>query len=169
MIVLSVSALIVGCGSKAGSNQSSDLYKSFYVGQNVNQYFIKPLTFENDSGDLIADFTFKITESGTDSTTINYTILSDDIIKSLDSLTLSNSTISIPFTVKERFFLERDGDQYRVRFSSLLPNSDFFTLFQDSNWEVTTYNSGKSANYKSDGDTKDKIQELKKDLILLVD
>jgi hypothetical protein len=170
-VLLVYALFITSCSSgNGGSSQSSDTYQSFYSGEDQTQYFIKPLIFESDGGEeFIIDFTFRQTGKIADSTTANYTIESDYKIAEIDSVRFISDNTSYSFPSDERFFLERDGDTYRVRFSSKIYTDRFFDMFGSDEWSVELLINDKSVFFESTSSTEDDIDELNDYLIELID
>jgi hypothetical protein len=81
---------------------------------------------------------------------------------------ISDNT-SYSFPSDERFFLERDGDTYRVRFSSKIYTDRFFDMFGSDEWSVELLINDKSVFFESTSSTEDDIDELNDYLIELID
>lgn len=138
-----------------GTKSAKKYFETFFVGEEGTQYFIKPFEFANDNGEkILLDITFRYKDEVKDSATLTFTYYSEDLIKSIDSLSFSNPSMSLQANSIELLFNERDKDLIQSRFSSKVLLKDLVNLFDKSNWEIKLNSSDKpysvSSNKKSD-------------------
>lgn len=150
---------------KGGSN----LYETFYQGGST-QYFVKPLKFPAvlKNGSLEMDFTFRSSGKESDTAVMRFSILGNEVLKSLDSFTIQNGLTQVKFTVVEHMFSESKGNQYLNRFSASTNVSQVKSLFEQAKWIITIYNKERKISFKSHHKTdKDIIRIQKKVMAVL--
>ncbi len=129
-------------GIKPSTTKSGKkLYETFFVGEEGTQYFIKPLTFYNNSNEeLKIDLTFRDKSKTKDITTINLSFISKSVFKEIDSIIINNNnSSSISSKNIKHLFSERSKEQYKNRFSSNTRLSDIKELFKDNDWTISIY------------------------------
>lgn len=141
-LTLCICAFLFSCGGiKPGGGKSANkLYETFYVGEEGIQYFIKPLTFKGENSELLLDITFRHKDKVQDSATLNFSIQGEELIKQIDTLTLSNSQLSssIISSKIEYMFSERTKKGYISRFSTKIDLMNIEKLFKNSDWIINT-------------------------------
>ena len=118
--------------SKSGKKN----YESFYVGEEGNQYFIKPISFINSQTDelILVDFTFRFKNEIKDSAIINFSIVGPTIYKNIDQLILSNKLMSIKSSNVMPIFHEKNGKNYVSRFTAKIPLSELKDIYNNNEW-----------------------------------
>ncbi|AFM05561.1 hypothetical protein Fleli_3230 [Bernardetia litoralis DSM 6794] len=169
-----ISFLLTSCGGikPAGGKSGKNLYETFYVGEEGMQYFIKPLIFENRDSELLLDITFRHKDTVQDSATLNFSIKGKDLIKQIDSLTLSNNINNLIFSVHsanvEYMFAERIKNEYVTRFSTKMPLVEMQKLFKNSEWKANIKAEEFSTKeYVSTSSTQKKIQKLNQNIFFI--
>jgi len=162
LILILVFLLYSGCmGIKINATKSpKKLFETFYVGEEGSQYFIKPISFSNDSDKLLIDFTFRYKDKIKDSAIVNISFFTNEIIKECDSLKI---TINKHFIVVENpkyLFSERKKDKYTSRFSLKIPVIDLYNFFNENYWEIISYYNNASVTFFSTKKTSKKIEKL---------
>lgn len=164
-IVLFTSCL--GVKSNIG-NSGKKLVETFYVGSEGTQYFIKPLTFNDDNkNQLILDVTFRYKDKIKDSASVNISLINTEIYRSIDSLKISNDSVTVVFDNLQFLFAERAAKKMNSRFSTKCELVDIYNLFDKNNWKMIVYQQKNSTIYYSPNDTKNKINKLKYGIFML--
>jgi hypothetical protein len=146
-----------------------NLFETFYVGERGTQYFIKPLPFLNikNKEEAHLDFTFSYKNILKDSSVINISIFSNNIIKNIDSLTISNKTHKV-FAIENRLlFNEKLKNQFNSRFSTKISLLDLNLLFQYSDWNIHVYYGRNSYVFESEKKSIKAIKKLQNQLFIL--
>ncbi len=128
------------------SKGSKKLYPSFFLGDKGNQYFIKPLAFENTAKEgLKIDFTFRDNSQGTDSikATVNSSIILNELISNVDSLTISSKSYHQSILEHDILFKEREAEQFLIRISGQMAVKGIKQLFEETDWTVKVFSSNK--------------------------
>lgn len=130
--------LLSSCISvKPGAVRSGQkYYESFFVGDEGNQYFIKPLKFTSSTDEMMIDIVFRYNNELKGNATINYSITSDNLYKTPGKLIISTPMQQYTLTDNKLLFNEKYDDKYLSRFSASMPLADVAILFNDIRWEV---------------------------------
>ena len=141
---MSLLYILSGCMSiKPGATKSAKkYYETFYVGQEGTQYFVKPLTFNKEDSDekLLLDITFRYKKVVKDSSKLNFSVRSSQqLMKYIDSLKISNDHHDILSDDVNLLFNEKDDDEFLSRFTTQVPLENTRQLFDNNNWEFTIY------------------------------
>lgn len=115
------------------------LYETFFVGEEGTQYFIKPLTFEaqgDPSLTLELDIAFRSKKELKGKTTLNYSLLGSDIVKSVEKISLNSSPTTVLCEENKFLFNEKKKKHYVSRFSSELEAVILKELFKKAQWEI---------------------------------
>ena len=138
------------------------LFETFFVGNNGTQYYIKPITFSDEENDKLKfDMTFRYKNVIKDSATLNMSFIDSEIIKSIDSLKISNDSISLLFTKVNLMFVERHKKVFNSRFSTRSHLAPIKWLFKNKNWSIYLYRNNIVDKYMATKSTKRKITKLK--------
>lgn len=110
------------------SGKPGKLYEVFYVKNGVTQYFVKPLKMKSDDVKFNIDFTLRsnLTEDG--DITVNFSTLSKEPIKKLKKVEFSSNSLSANLNELEKVFLEKQGKDYHLRYTSTMKFRDFSKL-----------------------------------------
>lgn len=171
LIVLSFFIFLTGCMSvkPAGVKSGKNLFETFYVGEEGTQYFIKPLVLFNPQNreELFIDFTFRYKNEVKDSVVINLSLLSSDIFRSIDSVSLSNITHTIKSNNSKLLFNEKKNKLFNSRFSTKISLIELINMFENDNWKITIYSNSTYSTYTSTKRTKKAIKNLQNKLFVL--
>lgn len=154
---------------KPGATKSGiKFYESFYIGEGVNQYFVKPLSFSNGVNDFFIDFTLRDQKSKNDSCAINFTLITPIITKKIDSLVINSKSNSLILNDCKLLFVDRVGKSFNARFSANSQSSKLHKLFQDNQWQIIVYNSNKMEKFEPTKKTFKTISILDKNLFQIL-
>jgi len=168
--VLGIVISLSGCiGMKpSGVKSGKNLYETFFVGEEGTQYFIKPIVFNSENKNrLFVDFTFRYKDKIKDSAFVNMSFFNTEIIKNIDSLKITNSSVSIVLKNIKSLFAERSQKEYKSRFSTKGSLADLNKLFDKNNWIITAFKHNNSTNYTTPKSTKMKIDKLDAGVFML--
>jgi len=110
------------------SGRPSKLYEVFYIKNGVTQYFIKPLKMKSGDVKFKIDFTLRSNLTQDGDVTCNFSLLSKEPIKKIELATLSNSSNKASINNLEKIFIEKQGKDYHLRYTSTMKFSDFSNL-----------------------------------------
>ncbi|MFV0541845.1 MAG: hypothetical protein ACK5MZ_11550 [Aestuariibaculum sp.] len=166
LVVITVSCFSVKPGS---TKTAKHLYEEFFVGEEGTQYFIKPLAFKGEDNNeyLEMDFTFRYKKvlKDTDSASINISLITQNITKTVDSLLIGNGKTTIKIKNLDFLFTDRKKDLFLGRFNSKISLVDLDTLFKNSEWNLTLYNSNTSIlKFSSESSTKKNVEKINYEL-----
>lgn len=147
-----ISIICSGCLSiKPTSTKSGKKYfETFFVGEEGTQYFIRPILFKDEKSneDLFLDITFRYKNEIKDSATINFSIKSSTIYKTIDSLKLSNKYNKTESDKIVLLFNEKNKAEFTSRYSTKFSLKEIKEMFNDDAWEMIIYNEKKITSYK---------------------
>lgn len=131
---LVISALLMGCGGlqPSASKGGKKLYEQYYLGSRGSMFFIKPLSFESEDGkDASLDITFTNRDMLSDTAVVNISF-SSDVKGDPSSLQLRSHSgqQSIELDILDMFFLEREDDAFKYRYSSRANLKEVEQLFR---------------------------------------
>ncbi|WP_046757710.1 hypothetical protein [Kordia jejudonensis] len=132
----------VGVRSGGSSGKISKYVEEFFVGDNVFQYFVKPLKYDTDNQvDAFVDATLRNKDKTTDSLTVNFTV-SLKTLDEIEQLVIKNSTDVVKISTIKTFFREPAEEEgfYDHRGSIQLPYSQYvdFLLNENHSIEIKT-------------------------------
>lgn len=162
--VLLTMILLTGClGMKNSARKSKkNLVETFFVGDEGTQYFIKPLAFkEAGNQQMELDFTFRCKDQLKDSATVNMSLIGNEIVRTIDSVRISNNSGAVVLHPLRYLFADRVRDQFNSRFSAREDLKAISGLFNKNNWKIIVYRQGKKAVYNSDKASSRKIDQLR--------
>jgi hypothetical protein len=165
IIIIMSSCLSIKPGDvKSGNN----LYETFFVGNEGTQYFIKPLTFiDGNKNRLILDFTFRYKDKIKDSVVINMSFLDSEIYRNIDSLKMTNNSVSIVLKDIKCLFADRSQKEFNSRFSTKGSLVDITKLFEQNDWLLIAYKRNDLCKYKTSKNTGEKINKLRYGIFML--
>lgn len=168
LTVILLSLTFSSCSIFGGDSNLNNLIRTFYVGEGGTQYYVKPMTFESkDGNDMFMDITFRYKDELKDSAAINFTITSEQLIKTLDNVTISNNTSTFVTNQYELLFAEKDGDYFKSRFSFKIPMNELDKLIKDQSWKLALKNKETMLAYFSTSNTQDILKTLNDDLFVI--
>ena len=152
----------------AAVKSGKKLFETFYVGEEGTQYFIKPLTFKNETGEeLKLDITFRYKDEIKDSAVMNISLLGNEKVKNLQSIEITNTQNHIIVKEIKHLFTEKYKKIVNCRFSMKCPLSELKNLFDNSEWSITVYKQENYSKYEAKGKTKKSIDKLKEVIFIL--
>ncbi len=161
-----------GCLSiKPSTTKSGKKYfETFYVGEEGTQYFIKPILFKDEklNEDLILDITFRHRNEIKDSATVNFSIKSPIIYKTLDSLKLLNKDIEINTNKVELLFNEKNKTGFISRYATKFSLKEMKEMFKNEAWEIKIYNQNKITNYVANKKTIITIKTIRDNVFVMM-
>ena len=171
-IGLGLFVFLTGCLSikPAGVKSGKNLFETFYVGEDGTQYFIKPLIFLNTQNreEIHIDFTFRYKNVVKDSVILNLSLQSSNIFKSIDSLSLSNTTHKIINKDIRLLFNEKRNNLFNSRFSTKFSLIEFNRMFDNDDWTIIVYKDKAYNTYVSEKKTKKAIKKLQEKIFILL-
>lgn len=157
LVLLSLTACF---GIKHGaSGKVQRLYQEFFVGPGNMQVFIKPLEFRNKDL-LLADFTYRDSVGFKSPVIFNFSIISDQRIQKLDSVSFVSVGRSSSGSPAKLMFTEPAGKRFLSRFTSTLKYSDLEIILAQENPGIKISGS-KTEVYSAEAATQKKIRRLR--------
>ncbi len=153
-----------------GTKSGKKLFETFFVGKQGTQYFIKPLIFENNknNGKMHIDFTFRYKDKIQDSAVVNFSVIGDNIYKTIDKLKFSNNFANVETKKIKLLFNEKKKSSFVSRFSTLISVSDLYNLFKNNDWTITVENNNSHSIYKADKKSQKAITKLQEKVFVLM-
>lgn len=137
-------------------------YQVFFVGDEGNQYFIKPAEFNGQNSDIELDFVFRYKDEIKDSVNCNFSLYSKtDLIKSAVSFQLLNSTQTILSSTPELLFVETEKRGFESRFTCKFSLQEFADLTANKDWHILLQTSLESEPKLFFPDRKSKVMQEK--------
>jgi hypothetical protein len=138
--LVTILTFISGCRNikPGGTRSGKSLYEVFYVGEQGDQYFIKPLKFYHDPSkqELVVDFTFRYHKQVKDSVTVNFSVLGDSIYKNCNALEISSGDELYSTNQVQLLFNDKKSKKFVSRFTTKIPLIKIKRLFNSSDWEI---------------------------------
>lgn len=152
--------------TKSGKNY----FETFFVGQEGTQYFFKPILFidEKSNENLILDITFRYRDEIKDSATVNFSIKSSILYKTIDSLVISNKDNKIESDQLVLLFNEKSKTGFTSRYSTRFGLNKIKEMFNNETWEITIYNQSKVTKYNPHRKTTRAINVLRDKVFVLM-
>ncbi len=121
LIFVLIGILLSSCGLNMfrGSHARRTYYESFYISDNVNQYFLKPLEFKFFKEKLFIDFTFRDSTLSSPVTT-NYTVETHERTVKIDSAYFMVKSQKIPLKNSSKMFVDKKKDTYEIRYTNTI-------------------------------------------------
>ncbi len=168
LIILFIASLFNSCSLFVGQDRIKELTRTFFVGEEGTQYFIKPLEFTNDNGDeMYMDITFRYKDEIKDTAVINFTIQTSDLIKKLNTVTVSSDKVIYTTNNILLLFAEKEDEEFRSRFSIKVPMKELDKLIKNSKWVFElNHNSDMLIYYPTTG-TENALKIINNDLFVL--
>lgn len=166
LLLFSGCLLIKPSSTKSGKNY----FVTFFVGEEGTQYFIKPILLkdEKSSDYLNIDMTFRYKNEIKDSTTVNISIQSSIVYKTLDSIKLVNKDIEIKSNKVDLLFNEKNNKGFTSRYSTKFSVKQTKELFNNEDWEMIIYNQNNVTKYKPHGKTSKAIHAVRDRVFVLM-
>lgn len=167
---LLLTVILTSCFSvrPAAVKTNKKLFETFFLGDQGTQYFIKPLSFKDNSNNYLEmDITFRYLNKIQDSATINFSIYNKALIQAIDSLSIGNHSYSVTTKEIKYLFSERSKNFYKTRFSTKISLLDLKHLFSYSDWKISHY-AAQEFNYNTPSSVSKKIDRLTFDVFDLI-
>lgn len=132
--LITVSMVFLGCGGlqPSASKGGKKLYEQYFIGTKGSMFFIKPLSFQSDDGrNASLDITFTNRDIQSDTAVVNISFTSN--VKGDPTSLLLNSISgqkSVDLEILDMFFIEREKDDFKYRYSSRTDLKDMDELFR---------------------------------------
>jgi hypothetical protein len=157
--------LLFSCFSvKPSSVKSGEKYFQSFLVENGTQYFIKPLVFSGQGGDVLIDFCFRDGQPTKEAAIVNLSIHQHQKISSIDSILIHNESRVVAATTLRLLFQEKSKNVFESRFSANIQPSDISSVFEGNNWKVQIYSQGTILEYLAPKKTIHTIAALEEDL-----
>lgn len=164
--------LLSGCFSVKPTTTKSgkNYFETFYVGADGTQYYIKPLLFKDDDSndELFVDITFRYKNEIRDSAIVNFSIKSQIIYKTIDSLKISNNLVVIKNDKIELLFNEKTRKEFVSRFTTKISLNEIKQLFNKDEWNFVIYYKNQKIKYKSHRRTEKAINTLRNKVFIIM-
>ncbi len=166
LLLIAVLLIVPSCGrvKPSTSKGGGALYETFYVGEEGTQYFIKSLSFESDDKSLLVDFTFRYLDRVEGDAIMNFTLVAEGKVKSIDSLRLENHLSNILSSDIKLLFNEKTKKDNISRFSSHIALADLNDLVDGGNWVIWIYEEDATTVFKPTPKTLQSLQKLERSI-----
>lgn len=143
-LIAVIVAILSACSMRPGmspSGKAGSAYTEFFVQPGVMQYFTGPYYFDSKTTQVQVDFTLRDSTHSTSEVAMNFTIISQERIKSPESFLIENeSKEEVVLDVKSEikpFYSEQDKKGMIIhRFGSFI-DYESFKKFVESNEELS--------------------------------
>ncbi len=143
--------------TKTGKN----LWEEFFVSPGVIQYFVKPLSFQNNNDLFLFDFTFR---NRSDSVTVNFTMENPKSITSPDQIYFLTNNDSVRISSIQTLLNEKSNDKFKLRKTGKISFVEFKQMMTQDKWVVSlTIDSANKMYYPTNKTTRH-LQVLKRNL-----
>ncbi|MBL7712768.1 MAG: hypothetical protein JNL13_09900 [Chitinophagaceae bacterium] len=160
-----LSFVFTGCLTirPAAVKAGKSLYETFLAGNGHTMYFLKPLHFKTQAGKgaIDMDFTFSHKNVSTDTVSIKFSVLDEQVLKSVDSMRIISGTTSVLLKPLTHMFSDRGHGEYINRFSTITGLDNLKALFDHTDWSIKVYSNGQSRTYVASGKTEKNIDRLR--------
>ena len=143
--------------TKTGKN----LWEEFFLSPGVIQYFIKPLSFQNNEDLFQVDFTFR---NGSDSVTVNFTLEEQNAITSPDQIYFFTNNDSVRISSTQTLLKEKSKKKFKLRQTGKISYLELKQMMADDNWVVSLSNNLETKKYYPTNKTTRYLQVLKNNL-----
>jgi hypothetical protein len=170
-ILVVLACAMASCRSVGGSTvDSSDYLVTFTVAPGLQQYFVKPLRAESDgSSDIVfLDCTIRHGEQAPDSAVINMSIISTDLLKSIDSCIITSGAVRLKNRSSIHLFSERQGSEFLSRFSLGVPAATLLAVFANPDWSITVASGGKNRTFTLSSAATEAVAEVDQQVFSLL-
>lgn len=122
----------------AAQKGGKNLFTTFYLGEQGNQYFIKPIAFYSKESKAVlkVDFTFRGKENKlADSAIFTFSYIESYPVKALDSVILQSISEKIVIQKPEKLFNQMKGKMFENRFQAKIPLIILRKMFKENVWQ----------------------------------
>lgn len=156
-------------GIKPGSKSKAGKYfETFYIGDGKNQYFIKPIEFEEENHSAKIDFTIRDFEYKEKGGTANFSVFSNSIISKIDSVQINTESDTITIINLQRMFFEKYKSGYQIRNSFVISNSAIDVFFSSEKLQFIVFSDNLKISFPSDKSNSKIRNQIFSDLIELL-
>lgn len=172
LLLISLSISFNSClGVKpATSGGGKKYFESYYVGDEGNQYFIKPLALvsEYEEAKATLDISFRSKESLQGTAQMNFSVYMPEAIHSLKSVYLYVNNTSFELSDVKLLFVEREKNSFQSRFSTTIPAEKLKSIFNTSDWQlVIIKEKGKTYKFDTASSSKKRIEAINTNLFTI--
>ncbi|PTX01352.1 hypothetical protein C8P65_12111 [Capnocytophaga leadbetteri] len=172
LLLISLSISLNSClGVKpATSGGGKKYFESYYVGDEGNQYFIKPLALvsEYEEAKATLDISFRSKESLQGTAQMNFSVYMPEAIHSLKSVYLYVNNTSFELSDVKLLFVEREKNSFQSRFSTTIPAEKLKSIFNTSDWQlVIIKEKGKTYKFDTASSSKKRIEAINSNLFTI--
>ena len=172
LLLISLSISLNSClGVKpATSGGGKKYFESYYVGDEGNQYFIKPLALvsEYEEAKATLDISFRSKESLQGTAQMNFSVYMPEAIHSLKSVYLYVNNTSFELSDVKLLFVEREKNSFQSRFSTTIPAEKLKSIFNTSDWQlVIIKEKGKTYKFDTASSSKKRIEAINTNLFTI--
>lgn len=169
LFLIAVAIATVSCGGMkaGGSKGAKTYYETFFVGEQGTQYFIKPIKFKGENSLLKVDITFRYKNEIKDSSAINFSIISEKVVKDVDSVFISSGDHKILLNNVELIFNEKKKKLITSRFTGKVSVKDLNELFKSNPWKIDLKSSVLKELYMSSRQANKVIRKLQENVFIL--
>ena len=172
LLLISLSISLNSClGVKpATSGGGKKYFESYYVGDEGNQYFIKPLALvsEYEEAKATLDISFRSKESLQGTAQMNFSVYMPEAIHSLKSVYLYVNNTSFELSDVKLLFVEREKNSFQSRFSTTIPAEKLKSIFNTSDWQlVIIKEKGKTYKFDTASLSKKRIEAINTNLFTI--
>ncbi len=152
--------------TKSGKNY----FETFFVGEEGTQYFIRPILFKDEKSneDLVLDITFRYRNEIKDSATVNFSIKSSIIYKTIDSIKILNKDNKLESDQIVLLFNEKSKTGFTSRYSTKFSLKEIKEMFNNDGWEIIICNQNKITTYKPHRKTITAINRVRDSIFVLM-
>lgn len=148
--------------TKTGKN----LWEEFFVSPGVIQYFIKPLSFQNNEDLFKVDFTFR---NGSDSVTVNFTLEEQNSITSPDRIYFLTNNDSVKIRSTQTLLNEKSSKKFKLRKTGKISFVEFKQMLAEDKWIVSLLLDSETKKYYPTNKTTRHLQLLKNNLFGIIE
>lgn len=172
LLLISLSISLNSClGVKpATSGGGKKYFESYYVGDEGNQYFIKPLALvsEYEEAKATLDISFRSKESLQGTAQMNFSVYMPEAIHSLKSVYLYVNNTSFELSDVKLLFVEREKNSFQSRFSTTIPAEKLKSIFNTSDWQlVIIKEKGNTYKFDTASSSKKRIEAINTNLFTI--
>ena len=143
LIITLLFTLLISCGGvkiAGGGSKANKLYEVFYIKNGVTQYFVKPLKYKSKDIKFTMDYTLRSDVKKDGFIVCNFSTFSEKPIKKIETFKLNIDGKKYEFKELEKVFLEKQKNDYHLRYTSKLSFEDYSKLTESVNSTVELNN-----------------------------
>ena len=172
LLLISLSISLNSClGVKpATSGGGKKYFESYYVGDEGNQYFIKPLALvsEYEEAKATLDISFRSKESLQGTAQVNFSVYMPEAVHSLKDAYLYVNDTSFELSDIKLLFVEKEKNGFQSRFSTTVPAEKLRSIFNTSDWQlVIIKEKGKTYKFDTASSSKKRIEAINTNLFTI--